>query len=103
MTPDNRAICFSGVGLIEIRRSEIPVPGPGQVLIRTLKTLISAGTELTLLHPPAHAGGAWSGFAQFPRPVGYSNVGQVVQIGAKASPRLKGALVASRGCHAAWV
>ncbi len=37
VTPDNR---------VEIEEFPIPQPGNGQVLIKTISTLISAGTEL---------------------------------------------------------
>jgi threonine dehydrogenase-like Zn-dependent dehydrogenase len=99
----NHGIWFADLGKVEIRSGDIPSPGPGQALIRTRKTLISSGTEIALLHHPASAGSAWSDFARFPRPVGYSNVGDVVRVGAGVEPSLTGALVASRGSHAAWV
>src|SRR5690242_212370 len=99
----NHEIWFNGPGAVEIRSSEIPCPGPGEVLIRTRATLISAGTELALLRGPVFSGSAWSDFARFPRRVGYSNVGEVFAVGVGVADSLKGALVASRGCHAAWV
>jgi threonine dehydrogenase-like Zn-dependent dehydrogenase len=103
MQQGNYEVWFSGPGSVEIRSSGIPYPKPGEVLIRTHATLISAGTELALLREPAATGSAWSDFARFPRSVGYSNVGEVARLGAGVTESLEGALVASRGSHAAWV
>lgn len=46
---------------------------------------------------------AWQEFSRFPRSMGYSNVGTVVEIGADVDSIWLGKRVASRGCHAAFV
>jgi threonine dehydrogenase-like Zn-dependent dehydrogenase len=99
----NPAVWFAGVGRAEIRSGAIPSPGRGEALIRSLRTLISGGTELALLAGPPRAGGAWADFVRFPRTVGYSNVGEVVDVGAEVDRSWVGRRVASRGNHAAWI
>jgi len=97
----NPGVWLAGTGRVEIRPGEIPSPGAGQALIRTHKTLISAGTELAMLD--GRAGTAWAEFGKFPRMCGYSNVGEVVEVGSAADRARIGTRVASRGSHAAWV
>jgi 2-desacetyl-2-hydroxyethyl bacteriochlorophyllide A dehydrogenase len=99
----NPAVWLAGGGRVEIRPGDIPSPGAGQALIRTHKTLISAGTELTMLDGRAGTASAWAEFGKFPRMCGYSNVGEVVDVGNPADRAWIGARVASRGSHAAWV
>ncbi|HWZ43298.1 MAG TPA: hypothetical protein VNW97_07460 [Candidatus Saccharimonadales bacterium] len=103
MPSSNSCICFTAPGQVEVRSSPIPSPGPGEVLIRTRRTLISAGTELSILHNQPSPGSAWAEFSQFPRMVGYSNAGEVVDTGANVDRSWVGQRVASRSHHARWV
>ena len=71
-----------GVG--EIRDCPLPEPGPGEVLVRTLRTGISRGTETLVFAgpvPPSQYGAMRAPFQEgdFPGPVkyGYLNVGVV--------------------------
>lgn len=43
------AIVFTGVGQAAVTETEIPSPGPGEVLVETAYTAISPGTELRCL------------------------------------------------------
>lgn len=89
---------------VEPERS--PVPGPGQVLLRTLHSGISAGTELAAYRgtsPTLHR--RWDGSARLfrdvegpPRPypvrdLGYEEVGEVVALG----PEVDGAAAPAPG------
>ena len=69
-----RAIVFTGPDRVELREVNIPEPAEGQVLIETLYTVVSPGTELRIL-----------GGKQFPKafPVipGYAIVGRVLRTG----------------------
>ncbi len=67
-------------------------PGPGEVMIATEATLISAGTELAML---AEEHGAFC--------PGYSNVGRIVEIGDDVAGRSIGERMLSLGCHASHV
>ena len=103
MSGSNPTVWFSAPRQVEIRHAEASAPRRGQVLIRSLRTLISGGTELSPLTEQARPGSAWSEFAQFPRAAGYSNAGEVMQAGDGVDPSWIGKHVATRGPHAAWV
>ena len=87
MSADARAfwICEPGVG--EIRPVAVPDPGPGEVLVRTLRTAVSRGTETLVFRggvPPGQYDTMRAPFQEgrFPGPVkyGYLNVG-IVDVG----------------------
>jgi 2-desacetyl-2-hydroxyethyl bacteriochlorophyllide A dehydrogenase len=99
----NPGVWLAAAGRLEIRSGKIPAPGPGQVLIRSHKTLVSAGTELAMLGERSSSGSAWSEFAKFPRTCGYSNAGKVADVGEDVDRSWIGTRVASRGSHTAWV
>ena len=85
-------ICPPGRG--EIRREPLPAPGAGDVLVRTLYSGISRGTETLVFRGEVPASRVCSGCARrsrratFPAPVkyGYVNVG-VVEDGPPGWPR----------------
>ena len=77
----NKTVVFTGPGQVTLEESPMPVAGPGQMLIRTTKTLISTGTELTIFSGEFPKGSAWDGYGQYPFKAGYSNVGEVVEVG----------------------
>jgi len=56
---------------------EVPQPGPGEVLIRTLTGAVSVGTELPLYRGIARTGSG----TRYPLMTGYENVGTVVGVG----------------------
>jgi threonine dehydrogenase-like Zn-dependent dehydrogenase len=83
-----------GVG--EIRATAMPAPGPGEVLVRTLRSGVSRGTETLVFRggvPASQYAAMRAPFQQgdFPGPVkyGYLNVGVVEQ----GPPHLRGRIV----------
>jgi len=80
-------------GVVETERYPIPRPGPGQVLIETEWTAISAGTELGV-QEQSRSGDYYPG---------YSNVGRVVARGEGTSGVEVGTRVLSFGNHASHV
>lgn len=84
VTPANR---------VEIEQFSVPQPGEGQVLIRTVSTLISAGTEL---------GGQEQKHDRNLYP-GYSNAGEIVAVGEGVEDYQIGDRVLSLGQHASYV
>ena len=70
----------------------------GQVLVQTRRTLISTGTELTILSGEFPKDGRWADCGKFPFIPGYDNVGTVTDVGEGAAtespverpPRLAG-------------
>jgi 2-desacetyl-2-hydroxyethyl bacteriochlorophyllide A dehydrogenase len=81
----------------------MPIPGEGEVLIRTLRSLISTGTELTVYRGTFPTSSAWSRHAKYPYLPGYSNVGVVVDVGPGVDRQWIGKRVGTYGYHAAYV
>lgn len=84
-----RRLLFLAPHRVEVVDAALPEPGPGQVVVRTLFSGISTGTELLayrgLLDPDLPVDeriGALGGTFGFPFPYGYSCVGLVEQSGA---------------------
>jgi 2-desacetyl-2-hydroxyethyl bacteriochlorophyllide A dehydrogenase len=67
--------------VVEIEEHEIAPPGTGQLVIRTLATTISTGTELTILSGDYPPGSKWAAYAQYPFIAGYSSCGEIVEVG----------------------
>lgn len=104
MSDSNPSLWFTGPRTVEIRDIPKPIPAAGEVLIRTRRTLISTGTELSLFKgDEARPGSMWSKLASYPLPCGYSNAGQIVDVGEGVDRGLIGKRAASRARHAAWV
>jgi 2-desacetyl-2-hydroxyethyl bacteriochlorophyllide A dehydrogenase len=99
----NPTLIFTGAGRVEIQQRDVPAPSAGEVLIKSKRSLISTGTELTLLSGKSRQGSVWSNLGTFPRTTGYCNVGEVVGIGEGVAPSLLSRRVATHGQHAAYV
>src|ERR1700733_8679230 len=58
-----KALVAPGPGRLVVDEVPEPAHGPGQVLVRTRVTAVSAGTELRMLYgdPEASTGGVWGG------------------------------------------
>ena len=93
---------FRGPGVVELEDRPVPAPGPGEVLLRTRRTLISPGTELTILEGAFPAGSAWDAYGQFPFVAGYSSAGEVTALGEGVESIRVGDVVAARTPHARW-
>jgi threonine dehydrogenase-like Zn-dependent dehydrogenase len=61
---------------------DVPAPGPGQALVRTEATLVSAGTELAI-YTGIHQGlrNPAAGWPKYPQPMGYMAVVRVQAVG----------------------
>jgi bacteriochlorophyllide a dehydrogenase len=73
-----KAVVVTAVNEVEVRSVDLPDPGPGQVLVETLYSCISPGTELRCLSGK-------QGDSDFPFIPGYASVGQVSRVGTGAS------------------
>lgn len=80
-------------GVVELQAFDPPQPLPGQILVRTTTTLISPGTERAFfLSLPNTA-------ANYPLYPGYSNISEVVGVGAGVDGFAVGDRVASTAQH----
>lgn len=98
---------FTAPFKVEAREATLNAPGPGEVLVRSLYSAVSAGTELLLyrgqlpesmsldstLESLQHS-------SQYPVQFGYACVGEVQQIGSGVDPAWKGQRVFSFQPHA---
>jgi 2-desacetyl-2-hydroxyethyl bacteriochlorophyllide A dehydrogenase len=94
--------------MVAVIEEDLPPPGPGQLLVRTRVSAISAGTELLAyrgqLSPdlsldetlPALAGGSF----RYPFRYGYASVGEVTEVGAGVGGEWRGRRVFSFQPHA---
>lgn len=100
---NNPAIVFTAPGRVEVLDRPVPQPAAGEVLIRTRRSLISTGTELTLLGGQTRQSSVWAGLSRYPQQAGYSNVGEVAAVAAGVDPAWVGRRVETHSRHALWV
>jgi len=103
MNEENVAVVFSKPCTVVLEQKPMPRLKEGEVLIRTRKTLISTGTELTILSGEFPKDSMWAKYGVFPSQPGYDNVGTIVEVGEKVSGELVGKRVATYGAHARYV
>jgi 2-desacetyl-2-hydroxyethyl bacteriochlorophyllide A dehydrogenase len=110
----NASVTITGPRAAVLLDAPVPAPGPGQVLIRTMYTGVSAGTELNVYRGVAPqwsqrqdpASGLFlAGEPQWTYPLvyGYSNVGAVEELGSDVSGLSRGDLVFSFTPHCEYV
>jgi threonine dehydrogenase-like Zn-dependent dehydrogenase len=95
-------VVFPAAGRLAVEARPVPAPGAGEVLLRTRVSLVSPGTELTVLDGGPEIGREWQALRSFPYVAGYSNVGEVVAAGPGAGEEWVGRRVASHSPHAAY-
>lgn len=103
MSASNPTLVFPKPKEIVIEDRLVPDPKEGEVLVMTRVTLVSTGTELTILSGDFPRDSEWSKYGQFPFVPGYSNVGEVVRLGKGSDKGLIGKRIVSRGPHAMYV
>jgi len=93
-------VVFPARGRVELEEFDIPEVGPAQVVVRTQWSLISSGTERTVLHARFEPGTHWEPYGRYPSYPGYSAVGEVVAVGVAVTDLIVGDVVAARIGHA---
>jgi len=91
------ALYFSASQQISLREEEVPPPAAGQVLVQTLVSAISPGTELLVYRghfptdiPVDETIAALDGEFNFPLKYGYAAVGRVIEVGPEVPPVWEG-------------
>lgn len=93
-------------GQVEVRQIPRPSVRPGQVLVETHLSAISAGTELAVL--AGNLPGVHGGAIRYPLVPGYENVGRVVEVAPAVSGLREGDWVVCEGApsfpglHSCW-
>ena len=95
----NQIIVFPEKQTAELQEREIKKPGPGELLIKNSRTLISIGTEMTAFSGDYPAGSVWEKFFPYPFDAGYAAVGTVIEKGAGMDKSWIGKKVASEAPH----
>lgn len=99
----NLSIVFPRAQVAAVEDRDRPAPGAGELLVRTRRSLISTGTELTIFSGEFPPGGFWAQYGKFPFAPGYSNAGVVEAVGAGVDASWVGRRVASFTNHRAFV
>lgn len=84
----SRVLYFAAPGAVEIREATIREPHSGEVLVGTIVSAISAGTELLVYRGELEEGAsldeslpALEGEFRYPARYGYASVGEIVELG----------------------
>ncbi len=95
-----KSLYFTGPFQVELREEPLADPGPGQVLVRTLMSALSPGTELLIYRGEApremaaDAGlSALPGSLVFPLKYGYAALGRVAALGPEVAAHWQDRLV----------
>ncbi len=99
----NPTVVFPKPKNVIVEDKEIPQIKGEKVLIRTKRSLISIGTELTILSGDFPPQSYWASYGKYPFVPGYDNIGMVVDTGPDADRSLIGKTVASYSPHAMYV
>ncbi len=109
MAVTRQAIWFTGPFSVEVRAETLPTPQAGQVLVRTVISAISSGTEKLLYRgewppdlPVDETIPALAGRFSYPLRYGYAVVGQVVAAGEGVAKAWLGRLVFSFQPHVSF-
>ena len=89
----NQEIFFTSPGIAELQEHPVPVPAAGEVVVRTVRSTISAGTERALVSGDPNVN-SLGHEVPFPRQSGYSSSGVVVAVGEGVNDRSVGQRVA---------
>ena len=92
-------IVLTGKQQVELVREEAPIAPEGGLLVRTRTSLISTGTECICYRSEMDEGSHWAGWVKYPFYLGYSNVGEVVELGAGVEGYALGDRVFSTASH----
>jgi len=99
----NPTIIFPEPKKAVIEDRDIPSPGPDEILIKSSRTMISIGTEMTAFCGDFPAASNWEKFFSCPYFPGYNNIGTVVEVGSGIDKTLIGKRLATGGAHSAYV
>jgi 2-desacetyl-2-hydroxyethyl bacteriochlorophyllide A dehydrogenase len=81
----------------------VTAPQGTQILVRTLKSLISTGTETICLGRKFALGTHWDNWVKYPFATGYLNAGEVLEVGSQVTRWKPGDRVTCRALHRQFV
>lgn len=80
-TMKSTAILFTAPGQVAVVEEDLRDPGEGEVTVRTIRSLVSTGTELICYRGERDEGTHWERYAAFPHRPGYCAVARVERLG----------------------
>lgn len=95
----NPTVVFDEPGSVRLDDRERPEPAADEVLIETTRSLVSVGTELTILSGEYPEGSGWDEYGEYPFDAGYCNVGRIVECGDAVEEDVVGRTVVTRAPH----
>jgi len=98
----NPTVVFSEPKKVVIEDRPVPKPGRGEVLVKSRRSLISTGTECTILKAEFPKQSAWADWGKFPFLPGYCSVGDVIEVGPDVDKGLVGKRVGTYAGHAQY-
>ena len=99
----SHTIRFVGKDHVEVAAEEVREPGPGEVLLKATKTLISTGTEGIIFSRLFETGSHWDRWVTYPFHPGYSMVGRILAVGKQVEGIHEGDRFAVRKPHQQYV
>lgn len=99
MTFTNPSVVFTEPGQVVVEDLPIPEPASGQLLLRTSKSMISPGTELTMLSGDCPPESVWARLSEYPLRPGYISISEVVDAGEGVDKSWVGRRVANFSPH----
>lgn len=100
--PRGRSLVFPEPERVLIEERDVDPPDADEVLVETERTLVSTGTELTILSGEFPPGSNWADY-EYPFRPGYNNIGRVLETGSVVSEISVGDRVATYGPHQEYV
>jgi 2-desacetyl-2-hydroxyethyl bacteriochlorophyllide A dehydrogenase len=97
------SVLFTGKERLEVVEEDEPKLREGELLVKTVRTMISTGTESTVYRRNFAPGTHWDQWVKYPFRPGYLHVGTVAEVGKGATGWKVGDRVASRSGHSSLV
>ena len=94
-----KRLAFTGSRQVELHNDELPKPGKGEVLARSLVTVMSTGTENIVFNHDFEEDTGWSRWVKYPFYPGYSNCGVIEELGEEVEGFKVGDRIATRHGH----
>ena len=98
---NGKRIIFTGERKVELEDCKIESPGGGQLLVQTTASLISAGTEASMLRGTFEEQ-VTGRSGTFPIRPGYSNAGRILEVGKGVTEFAAGNRVLTMARHAEY-
>lgn len=92
-------IKFTGPRRAELCEEDVADPGPGQILVQTVVSLVSTGTEGLCFRGDFDPDSNWACAMKYPQCPGYSNVGRVLKVGTGVTSHAEGDRVFTTCSH----